>query len=105
MDNDAYTPLGSISAHEVMNSPRWCEPRMEESLLNKAMSQFLSLVSVVLIVSNKFSSTEKITPSQVVKVVHDDSNEEVDHDEGAEEDEGDKVDVGDVGATALVWVN
>ena len=44
-------------------------------------------------------------PCQVVKVVHDDSNEEVDHDEGAEEDEGDKVDVGDVGATALVWVN
>ena len=59
MDNDAYTPLGSISAHEVMNSPRWWEPRMEESLLNKAMSQFLSRVSVVLIVSNKFSSTEK----------------------------------------------
>ena len=27
-----YTPLGSISAQEVMNSPRWCEPRIEESL-------------------------------------------------------------------------
>ena len=26
-----YTPLGSNSAQEVMNSPRWWEPRMEES--------------------------------------------------------------------------
>ena len=30
---------------------------------------------------------------QVVKVVHDDGDEEVQHDEGAEEDEGDEVDV------------
>ena len=44
-------------------------------------------------------------PCKVVKVVHDDSNEEVDHDEGAEEDEGDEVDVGDVRAAALVGVN
>ena len=27
-----YVPLGSKSAHAVMNSPRWCDPRMEESL-------------------------------------------------------------------------
>ena len=29
----AYVPLGSKSAQAVMNSPRWCEPRMEESLM------------------------------------------------------------------------
>ena len=27
-----YTPLGSMSAQDVMNSPRWWEPRMDESL-------------------------------------------------------------------------
>ena len=32
-------------------------------------------------------------PGEVVKVVHDDGNKEVQHDESAEEDEGDKVDV------------
>ena len=31
---------------------------------------------------------------EIVKVVHDDSHEQVQHDEGAEEDEGDEVDVG-----------
>ena len=35
-------------------------------------------------------------PGEVVKVVHDDGNEEVQHDESAKEDEGDKVDVGAV---------
>ena len=34
-----------------------------------------------------------ILPGEVVKVVHDDGDEEVQHDEGAEEDEGDEVDV------------
>ena len=34
MDNNAYTPLGSISAQDVINSPRWWEPRMDESLLD-----------------------------------------------------------------------
>ena len=29
----AYVPLGSKSAQAVMNSPRWCEPRIEESLM------------------------------------------------------------------------
>ena len=40
-------------------------------------------------------------PCEVVKVVHDDGDEEVQHDECAEEDEGDKVDVGAVGAASL----
>ena len=40
-------------------------------------------------------------PCEVVKVVHDDGNEEVQHDESAEEDEGDKVDVGAVGPAGL----
>ena len=33
---------------------------------------------------------------EVVKVVHDDGHEQVDHDEGAEEDEADKVEIGGV---------
>jgi hypothetical protein len=32
-------------------------------------------------------------PRQVVEVVHDDGNEQIEHDEGAEEDEGHEVDV------------
>ena len=40
-------------------------------------------------------------PCEVVKVVHDDGNEEVQHDESAEEDEGDKVYVGAVGPAGL----
>ena len=43
-------------------------------------------------------------PGEVVKVVHDDGHEEVEHDEGAEEDEGDKVDVGHVGSAGLVRI-
>ena len=38
---------------------------------------------------------------EVVKVVHDDSHEQVQHDEGAEEDERDEVDVRHVRATSL----
>ena len=41
---------------------------------------------------------------EVVKVVHDDSNKQVDHDEAAEEDEADKVEICCVAATSLVWV-
>ena len=44
-------------------------------------------------------------PGQVVKVVHDDSHEEVEHDEWAEEDEGDKVDKGQRRAAVLVGVD
>ena len=39
--------------------------------------------------------------SEVVKVVHDDRHEQVQHDERAEEDEGDKVDVRHVRSTGL----
>ena len=87
-----YTPLGSISAQEVMNSPRWCEPRIEESLAfgNSELS---------------FSRRKSTKPGEIVEVVHDDGDEEVDHDEGAEEDEGDEVDVGHVGAAALLGVD
>ena len=41
---------------------------------------------------------------QVVKVVHDDSNEQVEHKEGAEEDERHKVGVGQWGTTTLVRI-
>ncbi len=41
---------------------------------------------------------------QIVKVVHDDSDEEIEHKEGAEEDEGDEVGVGHVGPARLVGV-
>ena len=44
-------------------------------------------------------------PRQVVKVVHDDSHEEVEHDEGAEEDEGDKIDECQRRAAVLVRVD
>ena len=43
-------------------------------------------------------------PGEVVKVVHDDSDEQVKHEEAAEEDEGDEEDKGDVGAAGLVWI-
>ena len=41
---------------------------------------------------------------EVVKVIHDDSNEQVEHDEGAQEDEGYKVYVGDFRSTGLLWI-
>ena len=37
-------------------------------------------------------------PSEVVKVVHDDSNEEVEDEEGADNEEADEVGIGNVGA-------
>ena len=40
--------------------------------------------------------------SEVVEAVHDDGDDDVQHDEGAEEDEGHKVEIGHVGATRLV---
>ena len=43
-------------------------------------------------------------PGEVVKVVHDHSDEEVEHEEAAEEDEGDKIGVSEVGTTALFRV-
>ena len=43
-------------------------------------------------------------PGKVVEVVHDNSHEEIQHDEGTEEDEGDKVEVGHVGATVLAGI-
>lgn len=41
---------------------------------------------------------------QIVKVVHDDSHEQIQHEKGAEEDEGDKIQVGHLRAACLVWV-
>ena len=40
-------------------------------------------------------------PGQVIKVVHDDGHEQVQHEEAAEEDEGDEEEVGDVAAASL----
>ena len=42
--------------------------------------------------------------SQVIKVVHDDGHEEVEHDERAQEDEGDEVDVRQGRAAVLARV-
>merc|ERR1719429_881492 len=39
--------------------------------------------------------------SEVIKVVHDDGNEEVEHQEGTDDEEADEVDVGKVAPTAL----
>jgi hypothetical protein len=41
-------------------------------------------------------------PSEIVKVVHDDGHEEIEHEKAAEEDEGDEEGEGDVGAAGLV---
>ena len=41
-------------------------------------------------------------PGQVVKVVHDDSDEEVEHEEGADNKEADEVGVGNVRAAAAL---
>ena len=41
---------------------------------------------------------------QVVKVVHDDGHEQVEHEEAAEEDEGDKEEVSDVAAAGLARI-
>ena len=41
-------------------------------------------------------------PGQVIKVVHDDGHEQVQHEEAAEEDKGDKEEVSDVAAAGLV---
>ena len=47
--------------------------------------------------SDEFSEVvgaeDRGVPRQIVKVVHDDGHEQVEHDEAAEEDEGDEVDV------------
>lgn len=42
---------------------------------------------------------------QIVEAVHDNSHDNVEHDETAEKDEGDKVEVGDVGAAGPVGVD
>ena len=39
---------------------------------------------------------------QVIEVVHDDSHEKIEHEEGTEEDEGDKVKIGDVRTAGFV---
>ena len=44
---------------------------------------------------------DRRVPCQVVKVVHDDGDEEIEHEEGAEEDEGDEVGVGERGTARL----
>jgi hypothetical protein len=43
-------------------------------------------------------------PGQVVEAVHDDGDDDVEHDEGAEEDEGDEVDVSERGPAVLARV-
>ena len=48
------------------------------------------------------SSQNGRVSGEVIKVVHDDSNKQVEHEEAAEEHEGDKEEVGDVTATLLV---
>ena len=48
------------------------------------------------------SPEDGAVPGQVVEVVHDNSHEQVQHEEAAEEDEGDEEEVGDVAAAGLV---
>ena len=44
---------------------------------------------------------DRTVSGEVIKVVHDDGHEQVEHEEAAEEDEGDKEEVGDVAAAGL----
>ena len=44
-------------------------------------------------------------PCEIVEAVHDDSHDNVEHNEGAEKDERYEVEVGDVGATSLLRVH
>ena len=44
---------------------------------------------------------DRAVSGEVVKVVHDDGHEQVEHQEAAEEDEGDEEEVGDVAAAGL----
>ena len=41
---------------------------------------------------------------QIVKVVHDNRNKQVNHDEATEEDKANKVEIGCIAATTLIWV-
>ena len=50
------------------------------------------------------SPKDGAVPGEIVKVVHDDSHKQVEHEEAAEEDKGDKEEVGDVAATGLIRV-
>lgn len=47
------------------------------------------------------SAQDRRVAGEVVEVVHDDGDEEIQHEERAEEDEGHEVDVGDIGAATL----
>ena len=42
-------------------------------------------------------------PGQVVKVVHDDGNEEVEDEEGANDEEADEVGIGNIGAAPSLF--
>lgn len=44
---------------------------------------------------------DRRVPREIIEVVHDDGDEEIQHEERAEEDERHEVDVGDVGAAAF----
>ena len=46
-----------------------------------------------------------LLPCEIVEAVHDDSDDDVEHNEWAEEDEGDKVEVGHGGAAGTVGVD
>ena len=48
-------------------------------------------------------SKDGAVPGEIVKVVHDNGYEQVEHEEAAEEDKGDKEEVCNVAATGLIW--
>ena len=47
------------------------------------------------------STKDGAVTSQIIKVIHDDCHEQVEHEEAAEEDKSDEEKVGDVAATGL----
>ena len=50
------------------------------------------------------SAENRAVSGEIVKIIHDDSNKQVEHKEAAEEDKGDEEHVGQVGSTRLVRV-
>ena len=48
------------------------------------------------------STKNRAVSGEIIKIIHDDSHKQVEHEKAAEEDKGDKEEVSDVAATHLV---
>ena len=75
-------PSGSYSAQEVTNSSRWCAPSIDQSLVFK--KEFYRVTDMLKIqMSKRNYGLEQHLPGEVVKVIHNDSNKEIENKEGS----------------------